>query len=658
MTDNLSYTDDNAQSDGLLDVGALCRMFEESDDATYSARQLSERDRDYYDGRQWTDDEVKTLKKRRQPIITDNIIKTKVDFLDGVEKQQRIDPKALPRTPKHEQDADGATDALRYVAEEQNYDKKRSGVWRNLLVEGAGGVAVSVKHGIEYGGQPGVEIEIKRVPWDRMFFDPHSSEPDFSDAGYLGMVIWMNYDDALAMYPEGKGALDTTLSSAPSQTYDDKPKFTYWADSQRKRVRICQIWIKRDEEWHFAEFTKGGILKAGQSPYVTDKGESDCELIFQSAYVDRDNQRYGFVREMISLQDEVNKRRSKALHLLNTNQLHYEQGAVDDIEVARREINRPDGTIEYAPGAMQDKKIQIVNGVELAKGQFELLQEAKNAIDLKGPNATEMGDKTGGSNAASGRAILASQQGGMTQLTHLTDRLQDMDKRVFRAVWCRIRQFWNAEKWVRVTDDEQNVKWVGINADPQQVQMAIAQNPAMQDKIKSVVGNVAELDCDIIIDEAPDSLTPQLEQFQSLVELKKFDAGNEIPFKSIVRASPNLKVKQQILKDIEQREQQQQQQQQPVQQLQFRGAVAEVQNKEADTAKKLAEAHSAGAPGPATSESYELPPEIQNAQAVADIDDKTASAQHKRAQAVKALQEASLAPERLAKEVQQERSPA
>ena len=93
--------------------------------------------------------------------------------------------------------------------------------------------------------------------------------------------------------------------------------------------------------------------------------------------------------------------------------------------------------------------------MDLATAQFQLLQEAKNAIDLKGPNATEMGDKTGGSNAASGRAIIASQQGGMTQLAHLTDRLRNLDIRVFRAVWARIRQFWTAEKWIRVTDDEQ-----------------------------------------------------------------------------------------------------------------------------------------------------------------------------------------------------------
>ena len=76
---------------------------------------------------------------------------------------------------------------------------------------------------------------------------PHSSEPDFSDAGYLGLVIWKDYDDALAMYPDAKEALDSTMDTSPSQTYDDKPKFSLWADKKRKRVRICQIWIRRVE---------------------------------------------------------------------------------------------------------------------------------------------------------------------------------------------------------------------------------------------------------------------------------------------------------------------------------------------------------------------------------------------------------------------------
>lgn len=645
----------------MLDVGDLCRMFEESEDSSYESRKLSERDRDYVDNKQLTAEELSTLKKRGQPPVIDNRIKTKIDYLVGLEKQQRIDPKALPRTPKHESDADGATEALRYVAEEQDYDSKRSGVWRNILVEGYGGIGVSVAEAMDYNGQPGIEVRIRRYSWDRLFFDPHSSETDFSDAGYLGAVLWMDYDDALAMYkdnPDAANILDVTLTTAPSDTYDDKPKHSLWADKKRKRVRICQIWVKRDEQWHFAEYTKGGILKAGPSPYKTDKGESDCELVLQSAYCDRDNNRYGLVREMISLQDEINKRRSKSLHLLSANQTLYEEGAIDNIELFRREKAKADGTMKVAPGALANQRVQTISGVDVATAQFQLLQESKNAIDLKGPNATEMGDKTQGSNAASGRAIVASQQGGMIQIGDLMDNLRHLDRRVFRAMWNRIRQYWTAEKWIRVTDDDQNVKWVGVNVDPQQIQMLAAQDPQAAQKIAGIVGNVAELDCDIIIDEAPDSLSPQLEQFQSLVELKKFDTEGEIPFKSIVRAAPNLKGKQAILNEMEQRAEQKAQASKPAQELQMRGAQAEVAETESKAALNIAKAHEAGMPDQAQQPQqgqYEAPAELQNAKIVAEIEKLLSEARKSDATTAKTEMETSLAPMQAAHQVSMDR---
>lgn len=589
-----------------LDVGDLCRMFEESEDASMAARRDAERDRDYVDGKQLSAEEIAEYGRRGQPPVIDNRIKTKIDYLVGLEKQQRVKPKAFPRTPQHEAGADAATESLRYVAESEDYEAKRSAVWRNILVEGTGGFRVYAEPGkyarpVDPMGssaltQPEYDIRLQRIAWDRLFFDPHAAEADFSDAGYLGIVTWMDFDDAMALFPDAKDVLESTLSAAPSETYDDKPKFSHWADSKRKRVRICQIWIRRNDRWYFAEYTSGGILKAGPSPYLTDRGESDCELFLQSAYVDRDNNRYGLVREMVTLQDEINKRRSKSLHLLNTAQVIYETGAVADIEEFRRQSVRPDGAMEVAPGALARKQIEFRTRDDLATAHFQLLQEARNAIDLKGPNATEMGDKAGGAYSASGRAILASQQGGMIQLGDLLDNLRHLDKRVFRAIWARVRQYWTAEKWVRVTDDERNVKWLGLNLDPYamaQFQMRARANPEeAQAAVAGVVGALAELDCDIIIDEAPDSLTPQIEQFQSLVELKKYDAAGEIPFRAIVRAMPNLKDKQAFLKDME--EQAAQRAQGGMQALQLRGAQAEVAETESKAALNVAKASAAG----------------------------------------------------------------
>lgn len=659
------------KADGQLDVGDLCRMFEESEDSSVTSRKDSERDRDYVDGKQLTAAEIAALAERGQPPVIDNRIKTKVDYLVGLEKTQRVKPKAYPRTPKHDADADSATEALRYVGDAEDYESKRSDVWRNILVEGFGGLRIYAEPSrysqpVDYMGssalqQQEYDICIQQIAWDRLFFDPHSSKKDFSDAGYLGIVTWMDYDDALALYPDGQDILDTTLSSAPSDTYDDKPKFTHWADKKRKRVRIVQIFIKRNEEWYFAEYTKGGILKAGPSPYRDDKGQSECELLLQSAYVDRDNNRYGLVREMISLQDEVNKRRSKSLDLLVRNQVTYEEGSVEDINEYRRERAKTDGTMKVNPGTLSNPhgpKIISEQKLDLAVAHAQLLQEAKNSIDLKGPNATEMGDKTQGSSSASGRAILASQQGGMIQIGDLMDGLRHLDKRAFRSIWARIRQFWTAPKWVRVTDDERNVKWLGMNLDPRMIEMAqmkAQQDPQaaaeMQQKVAGMIGPVAELDCDIIIDEAPDSLTPQGEQFENMVKLKQFDAENELPLRSLIRAMPNLKDKQAILKEIDQRREQNAQQRQQAQELQLRGAVAEVADKEAqarETQSKallnVAKAREAGMPEPGAPQQVEQPEPFAAEKMLAEIEALLARAAQSRAAARKTEVETALAP--------------
>ncbi len=564
-------------------------MFEASEDASYDARLESQRDRDYVDNIQLTAEEIAAYKKRRQPPIVVNRIKRKVDFLKGYEQAQRVQPRVLPRTPAHEQDAEGCEQALRYVSDSQRFDHKRSRVWDNLLVEGMAGYRVAIKQNRK--GEVDVVLDV--VPWDRMFFDPHSSAPDFSDAGYLGVVKWMDYDEAVAQYPDGVEALESTLASVSnSDTFDDKPKYSLWADKKRKRVRICQIWVKKHDEWQFAEFTKGGILKAGRSPYQTDSGESDCELVFGSAYVNRENDRYGLVREMIGPQDEINKRRSKALHLLNTNQVVAEEGAVRDVEKARREMARPDGWVTISPGYTD--KVKIETRLDLATGHLQMLQEAKNEIDLMAGNIGLQGGHTQSKDAASGKAILASQQSAMMEVAPLMDALRDMDLRVFRAVWNRIRQFWREQKWVRVTDDEKNIKWVGLNVDPMQVQMLAMNNPEAAQKVAGSVANLAEMDCDIIIDDAPDGITSQMEQFQALVSLKQFDANGEIPMKALIAAMPNLHNKEQVMAQMEAGKRPEDPQQAMLQQTQIQmemqNAQFKIQEQAARAEKTAAEA--------------------------------------------------------------------
>jgi len=272
-----------------------------------------------------------------------NLIKGVVNYLTGLEKQQRSDPKAYPRNPMSDAEAAGAaTDGLRYVVESANYDVSRSATWCQVLVEGVSGVQVMV-----VDGRDGPEIDIEPVDFDRFFADPHSRKIYYSDANYLGLVIWQDLDDAIQQYGEEHrdSLTDLVKNVSATDTYDDSPKHTMWADPARKRVRVVQLWHRKADGWHFCEFSGGVKLNEGPGADLDEDGKSEHPFEFLSAYVDREHNRYGVVRDIIDSQDEVNKRRSKALHLLTMRQVSAERGAVADVSDAKRELAKPDGYI-------------------------------------------------------------------------------------------------------------------------------------------------------------------------------------------------------------------------------------------------------------------------------------------------------------------------
>lgn len=582
------------------DLYSCLRQFEDAEEATQDARQKAERDRDYYDEKQWTSDEVQALNDRGQPAITYNRIKRKVNAMLGLEKQSRKDPRAFPRTPNDEGAAHAATDALRYVCDDVRWDDKRSQGAKDLAIEGTMAFMVGVKQGKGF-----IDPDIRRIAWDRFYYDPHSLAFDFEDAAFMGVVVWMDYADAVRRWPDAKDVLEATISSAQnSDTYDDTPKFRMWADYRRKRVRICEHYYKRDGVWHFCLMTKGGyIVEPMPSPYLDSDGEPECPIKAVSLYVDRDGNRYGEVRTMIGPQDEINKRRSKALHLISQRQVRVSPVAGLDPARVRKELARPDGILVGEAG-----DIEILPTNDMASANLQLLQEAKAEIDMLGPNAA-----LGGKNeqSLSGRAILAQQQGSVTELATYLDCIKTISIAVYRSAWARIKQHWQAERWIRVTDDERNLRFVGLNspvtalqaeaermgvqrdnldqAPPEAVQylQALAMMPAGQQVVR-VDNAVAELDVDIIIDEGLDSPTIAAEQFEQLLKL----AGNGLPIPpDVLIEGSSLRNKEQLLERMRQGPSPEQQaMQQEAAQLQMAGAVAEVEKTKSETAKNLADA--------------------------------------------------------------------
>lgn len=574
MEDNVTPKADNAET--LLD---MVRQFENAEEVTRSARVKSEQCRDYFDDKQLTEEEEAALKKRGQPAVVFNEIKPKVKTLLGLEKQTRKDPKAFPRNPDDEEAARAATDAIRFVCDASKWDDVRSKGAKNLAIEGTCAIMIGVKQagkGKLLAGtamsKPQIDPDIRRIAWDRFYYDPHASEDDFGDAAFMGVVIWMDLDDALAKHKDAKDALtDTWRQAQDAETYDDKPKWNLWADYKRKRVRLCEHYYKQDGVWMFCIFTQGGfVVEPKPSPYLDEAGEPECPIKAISLYVDRDNNRYGEVQAMLSPQDEINKRRSKALHLINTRQLRVSPNVAQDANDVRKELARPDGVFIGEQG-----DVEVLGTSDMAMGNLNLLQDAREHIHRTGANSAMAGKDTGGQ---SGKAIALQQMGGMTEAADFLDCIRRLSLSVYSAVWARIRQFWTDERWIRVTDNENNVRFVGLNRPvpvtmfqalaeqqgltketigrlpPQQAQAleAFGNSPQGQQVVElRVENNVTELDVDIIVDEGIDTPTIQAEQFDILANI--MPSLTTLPpayAKMLVRASA-LRDKDLILKTLD-----------------------------------------------------------------------------------------------------------
>ena len=594
-----------------IELQTLIQYFDDAEDATHDARLESERCRDYYDGKQLTAGELNALKKRGQPPVVFNMIAPNVDTLKGLESQSRTDPKAYPRTPEHDEAADAATDGIRYVLDNNDFDVLGSDQLEYMAIEGTGGVAVEVKQ-----GQKDIDITIKELAWNRLFIDPHSVERNCSDARYIGYISWKDADEVYQTWPKAEKTISASLQLYQSKgdTKDDKP--TRWYSATRKRVMCVDINFIHNGEWHQAIYAKGAWLEEPTpSSYVDEDGEPQCKFIVASAKVDRDGQRYGLVKNMLDMQDEVNKRRSKSLHLLNTRQTFGREGSISDINAFKREANKPDGHLVYPGSGEFGKAFGIVPNEHLVGPQFEMYQEAKASIDMTGKQLVEAS-----ASGMSGKAIRSLQQAGLLELAPLFDVHSQWKKQVYRAVWDRIKQFWREEKWLRVTDNEENLRWVGLN-----VPMTVAEQKVMEqtgmglsevreefaDKFQElymmepseaepvIENSVAEMDVDIIIEEVPDTVNLQSEQFELLVKMYSANPWSQqnpsgVKWEHVIAVS-TLRNKDAILGKEQTPEeqaaaQQQQQQAQENEQFQKGIAMADVENKQADTAVKTTKA--------------------------------------------------------------------
>jgi hypothetical protein len=467
-------------------------------------------DHDFYDNMQWDPDDAATVRERGQMPLVYNEVAPMCDWLIGTERRTRVDWKVLPRTEDDVALADVKTKVLKYVADVNRVTFARSRAFADAIKGGVGWLDDGARK------DPTKDVLYSMYQdWRNVLWDTDAYELDLSDARYLFRWRWVDEDVAVMLAPGRKDRILAAMEEATSRNggafeeetwYDgidpyaqNRSGVIYAAgagmmvDAQRRKVRLIEaqyrkpvavkvvdsgpmqglVFNEHDRamveqvvasgsklvdsvmmRMHIALFTESDMLAYGVSPYR----HNDFSLTPVWCYRrGRDRMPYGVIRRVRDIQMDLNKRASKALFMLNTNQIIAEEGAVEDWDNAREEVARPDGLIVKKPG----REFSIRRDTDGATGQISMMSlDAQSIQQSVGVADENLGRQT---NAVSGEAIKARQIQGSVVTTEPFDNLRFATQVQGQKHVSLTEQFYSAPKVIRLVGTKGAIEWVRVN---------------------------------------------------------------------------------------------------------------------------------------------------------------------------------------------------
>lgn len=468
---------------------------------------------DFYDNIQWKEEDAQTLRDRGQMPLVYNVISASVDWVTGTEKKTRTDYKILPRRKEDSKPAERKTALMKYLSDVNRTPFHTSRAFEDAVKVGIGWLEDGANHDSE------LETIFSRYEsWRNILWDSAATEMDLSDGRFIFRSKWVDLDIGLAMFPKRKHLLEK------SAAYDnefigldqygdeamDQQEFELERNGQstrsdnvtggyqRKRVRIIEGWIRRPVptdrlsggmfsgevfdarsaghretvesgeaeiitkptmRMHVVLFTEMGLLWHSPSPYRHNKFPFTPIWAYKRG---RDGLPYGMIRRLKDIQEDINKRASKALHILSTNKIIMDKGAVDDIDELIEEIARPDAIIEVNTG----KKLELNADRDLSQYQLELMSRSISMVQqASGVTDESMGRTT---NASSGIAIKRRQDQGSMASAKYFDNLFFASQVRGEKQLSLIEQFVEEKKAFRITNKRGTPEYIEVNdGDPQ-----------------------------------------------------------------------------------------------------------------------------------------------------------------------------------------------
>ena len=467
-------------------------------------------DEDFYDSLQWSEEDAEELKARGQAPLVINQVKPTVDWVIGTEKRTRVDFKVLPREDDDTKGAEVKTKLLKYLSDVNRTPFARSRAFADAVKAGVGWIEVGIRD--EYEAEP---VYARYESWRNVIYDSNSNELDLSDARYVFRHRWVDVDAAILWFPDRAARLRAAASGALGEEEQDdlwylgsrmsdpnedwklpqrRSPYTQASPvSNRSRVKLIEAWYRepaivptlvgslfngepydeanpahreavfsgastvakrRTMRVRVAVMTEDDLLYISDSPYRHNRFPFVPTWCYRRG---RDHAPYGIIRSIRDPQEDLNKRASKALFILSSQQIIADEGAVHDWDALRSEASRPDGIIVKRPG----KELAFHQDKQLAESHLRLMDlDARIIREVSSVTSENLGRET---NATSGKAILARQEQGAVVTAEVFDNYRLAGQIQGEIELSLIEQAYTQPKVLRLTNERGAIDWVPVN---------------------------------------------------------------------------------------------------------------------------------------------------------------------------------------------------
>jgi hypothetical protein len=501
-------------------------------------------DNDYYDHLQWREEDAQVLMDRGQAPLVFNESRQTIDWVCGVQKRMRTDETILPREEADQQSAEVKSKVFKYVSDANLAQWHESRAYKQAVMGGLGwleeGINTDPGQNLIYSGsedwrnvyrdsrsrqfdmkdgrymfrrkQTDLDYAIALLPEARQHLVQQAGISDVEHGAANGDDIWY-------LGERLTGSTDLSGGNSLSSQFRDRSAYIGGSEvkdsGRRLSVNLIECWYRVPESikvfaggpqrgkefdpknpghvqleadrWKMYSAvtqrmrvmiaTEAAPLWDGKSPL---RHQNFLLVPIWGYRRGRDGLCYGLMRGMRDINDDINKRASKAIYAASSNRMLYESGAFKDIEVARQEAARPDMMLEVKKKEMvsfEKPQADMAANMELLSFDREMLRNVGGVTDANlGRN----------SNAVSGKAIGLQQDQGSLATSELPDNLRLAKQLAGRLRLSHIEQFMTEKQVIRIVGEGQPVQWVTVN-------------DAQEDG--SVLNDIANSEADYIIGE-------------------------------------------------------------------------------------------------------------------------------------------------------------